>query len=90
MRPQLGLELLVLVLRLPALVRHGLVVVRLTRQPRRDGKCWDWTEDQDEPGIDEISATTSMSLRVGDEDVVDDMTLGAEATWGRRRTTTSR
>ena len=47
-----------------------------------DGKCWDWTEDQDEPGIDEISATTSMSLRVGDEDVVDDMTLGAEAKWG--------
>ena len=47
-----------------------------------DGKCWDWTEDQDEPGIEEISATTSMSLRVGDEDVVDDMTLGAEAKWG--------
>ena len=46
------------------------------------GKCWDWTEDQDEPDVDEVSATTSMSLRVGDEDVVDDMTLGAEAKWG--------
>ena len=46
-----------------------------------DGKCWDFTEDQDKPDTGELSAAMTMSLRVGDEDAVD-MTLGAEATWG--------
>ena len=49
-----------------------------------DGKCWDWTAKRgvENPDTDELSAATTMSLRVGDEDAVD-MTLGAEATWGK-------
>ena len=27
-----------------------------------DGKCWDWTEDQDEPGVDAVEASMTMKL----------------------------
>ena len=63
-KPILGLRLYV---RLPALVRHGLVVVRLLRRhDRPDGKCWDWVQPVDgeyeDYGADAVEASMTMKL----------------------------